>query len=109
MGWIAHTFGWKQCFWLAGLSALALGAVWFHAVHNVNTHPRVSPAELELIERGGGLANLDAASRPLTKTLTWPAVRWLLGKRMLVGIYLGQYCITTLTWFFLSWFPIYLS
>ena len=28
---------------------------------------------------------------------------------MLIGIYLGQYCITTLTWFFLTWFPIYLS
>jgi ACS family glucarate transporter-like MFS transporter len=28
---------------------------------------------------------------------------------MLVGIYLGQYCITTLTWFFLTWFPIYLN
>jgi ACS family glucarate transporter-like MFS transporter len=28
---------------------------------------------------------------------------------MLVGIYLGQYCITTLTWFFLTWFPIYLA
>ncbi|MGA7316842.1 MAG: MFS transporter [Silvibacterium sp.] len=28
---------------------------------------------------------------------------------MLAGIYLGQYCITTLTWFFLTWFPIYLS
>ena len=28
---------------------------------------------------------------------------------MLVGIYIGQYCITTLTWFFLTWFPVYLS
>jgi MFS transporter, ACS family, glucarate transporter len=28
---------------------------------------------------------------------------------MLVGIYLGQFCITTLTWFFLTWFPIYLG
>ncbi len=27
---------------------------------------------------------------------------------MLVGIYLGQMCITTLTYFFLTWFPIYL-
>ena len=27
---------------------------------------------------------------------------------MLVGIYIGQYCITTLTWFFLTWFPVYL-
>jgi ACS family glucarate transporter-like MFS transporter len=28
---------------------------------------------------------------------------------MLAGIYLGQYCITTLTWFFLTWFPVYLA
>jgi hypothetical protein len=27
---------------------------------------------------------------------------------MLVGIFLGQYCINVLTWFFLTWFPIYL-
>jgi ACS family glucarate transporter-like MFS transporter len=28
---------------------------------------------------------------------------------MLVGVYFGQYCITTLTWFFLTWFPVYLQ
>jgi ACS family glucarate transporter-like MFS transporter len=33
----------------------------------------------------------------------------LLSHRMLVGVYIGQYCITTLTWFFLTWFPLYLS
>ena len=27
---------------------------------------------------------------------------------MLLGIYIGQYCITTLTYFFLTWFPVYL-
>jgi ACS family glucarate transporter-like MFS transporter len=27
---------------------------------------------------------------------------------MLVGIYLGQFCITTLTYFFITWFPVYL-
>src|SRR5208283_283499 len=26
----------------------------------------------------------------------------------MIGIYLGQYCITTLTCFFITWFPIYL-
>jgi MFS transporter, ACS family, glucarate transporter len=109
MGWIAHTLGWKQCFWLAGVIALGLGAVWFHVVHSVKTHPRINPAEIELIERGGGLVSLDGSHQPRVNTLTWPVVRWLLGKRMLVGIYLGQYCITTLTWFFLTWFPIYLS
>jgi ACS family glucarate transporter-like MFS transporter len=33
----------------------------------------------------------------------------LLGSRMLVGVYLGQFCITTLTYFFIQWFPGYLE
>ena len=109
MGWIVHAFGWKQCFWFAGLIALALGAIWFKVIYGVRTHPHISPAEIKLIERGGGLASLDAATQPRANTLTWSAVCWLLRSRMLVGIYLGQYCITTLTWFFLTWFPIYLG
>jgi ACS family glucarate transporter-like MFS transporter len=109
MGWIAHALGWQQCFWFAGLIALALGVAWFHVIHGVKTHPRISPQEIELIERGGGLVSLDGRNQRRTNTLTGPVVRWLLGNRMLVGIYLGQYCITTLTWFFLTWFPIYLS
>lgn len=109
MGWIAHAFDWEQCFWFAGLIALALGVVWFRVIHGVKAHPRISPQEIELIERGGGLVSLDGGNQPRANTLTWPVVQWLLGNRMLVGIYLGQYCITTLTWFFLTWFPIYLS
>jgi MFS transporter, ACS family, glucarate transporter len=109
MGWIVHTWGWKQCFWFAGILGLALGAVWFRVIDGVKTHPRISPAEIEYIERGGGLANLDASARPAGTLLTWSTMKWFLGNRMLVGIYLGQYCITTLTWFFLTWFPIYLN
>jgi ACS family glucarate transporter-like MFS transporter len=32
----------------------------------------------------------------------------VLANRMLLGIYLGQYCINVLTYFFATWFPIYL-
>ena len=75
----------------------------------VKTHPRIGQVEIDHIEEGGGLANLDGKARAGGNTLTWAAVKWLLSNRMLAGIYLGQYCITTLTWFFLTWFPIYLS
>jgi ACS family glucarate transporter-like MFS transporter len=109
MGWIVNVVGWKQCFWFAGLIGLALAIAWFRLVHSVESHPRISPAEIELIQQGGGLASLDAASRPRANTLTWSSIKWLLSQRMFVGIYLGQYCITTLTWFFLTWFPIYLT
>jgi len=96
MGWIVNVVGWKQCFWFAGLIGLALAIAWFRLVHSVESHPRISPAEIELIQQGGGLASLDAASRPRANTLTWSSIKWLLSQRMFVGIYLGQYCITTL-------------
>ena len=109
LGWIVHSLGWKACFWFAGFAGLILAWAWFRIVHGVKNHPRISPAEIDLIERGGSLAGLDANARPSANTLTWSAVRWLLSNRMLVGIYIGQYCITTLTWFFLTWFPVYLN
>ena len=109
MGWIVHMWGWKQCFWFSGAIGLGLSAVWFQVVDGVKTHPRISQLEIDHIEQGGGLANLDSNARARGNTLTWASVRWLLSNRMLVGVYLGQYCITTLTWFFLTWFPIYLS
>lgn len=28
--------------------------------------------------------------------------------RMMIGIYIGQYCINALTYFFITWFPVYL-
>ncbi len=75
----------------------------------VKDHPRISPAEIDYIEQGGGLVSADRVGKTKGSLLTWTAVKELLSHRMLVGIYLGQYCITTLTWFFLTWFPVYLS
>ncbi len=113
MGWIAHISGWKQCFWFLGLLGLGLAWLWSRIIHGVKDHPRINQAEMDFIERGGGLTSIDfksGNSQPHSRNrLTWSAVRMLLSNRMLVGIYLGQYCITTLTWFFLTWFPVYLA
>ncbi|MFH4280219.1 MFS transporter, partial [Acinetobacter baumannii] len=35
-------------------------------------------------------------------------VKQLLASRMMLGIFIGQYCVNTLTYFFLTWFPVYL-
>jgi ACS family glucarate transporter-like MFS transporter len=92
-----------------GLFGFVLAFAWWKTIYNVKDHPLISPAEIDYIEKGGGLANLDRAAGASRRTpLTWRGMKELLSHRMLVGIYLGQFCITTLTYFFITWFPIYL-
>jgi ACS family glucarate transporter-like MFS transporter len=109
LGFIAHVAGWRSCFWFMGLLGFVFAAIWVKSIYEVKQHPLISAAEIDYIEQGGGLVNADRAVKGTRSVLTWAAVKMLLSHRMLVGIYLGQYCITTLTWFFLTWFPVYLS
>lgn len=104
MGWLTHRFGWPPVFWVMGVIGLVFAMSWPRFIHGPREHPWANAAEVAHIENGGGLVDMDRKG---------PAVQWsmlgqLLCNRMLVGIYLGQYCITTLTWFFLTWFPVYL-
>ena len=108
-GGLLHRYGWQSCFWFMGALGAILTIVWFTNIYGVKDHPRISAAEVETIERGGGLVNTDTQASAKKNTLTWATVKMLLSHRMLVGVYIGQYCITTLTWFFLTWFPLYLS
>jgi len=103
LGWIIYVAGWRACFWFMGALGLVFALIWAKNIYDVRGHPRISSAEIDYIEQGGGLVDVRGTR------LTWAAVKALLSHRMLVGIYLGQYCITTLTWFFLTWFPIYLG
>ncbi len=107
MGWIAHTYGWPPVFWFMGAVGLGFAAIWPRLIHGPREHPRANAAEISHIERGGGLVDLDRKGAP-GAPVRWSVLGQLLGNRMLLGIYFGQYCITTLTWFFLTWFPIYL-
>lgn len=106
-GWLTHTYGWRSCFWFMGAFGVLLALAWRKLVHNVKEHPLISPAEIEHIEKGGGLANLDRG-KAKSNPVTWAGVKQLLSHRMLIGIYIGQFCITTLTYFFITWFPVYL-
>ena len=108
--WLSHSYGWQSCFWFVGCFGFVLALVWSKTVYNVKDHPWVSQSEVEFIERGGGLVNVDrvAGAKSGGTPMTWAGVKQLLSQRMLVGIYLGQFCINTLTTFFLTWFPLYL-
>jgi len=108
MGWLVHAFGWRSIFWAMGALGLAAAASFAAFIHSPLRHPSINAAELRHIEEGGGLVRIEERGEARERTFTWPNLRQLLSSRMMVGIYLAQYAINVLTYFFVTWFPIYL-
>jgi ACS family glucarate transporter-like MFS transporter len=110
MGWLVHSFGWQSVFYVMGGLGIVMSFVWLKTIYGPRLHPRINKAELDFIEAGGALVDLEGGGKPsaAARMATGPVIRQLLGNRMLLGVYIGQYCITTLTYFFLTWFPVYL-
>jgi MFS transporter, ACS family, glucarate transporter len=107
MGWLAQEYGWRSVFLAMGGIGLIGAALFWAVVQSPSRHKGISKREYDYIESGGALVNLDrpaAAPQPIR----WGIVGQLLANRMLLGIYLAQYCITALTYFYATWFPIYL-
>jgi ACS family glucarate transporter-like MFS transporter len=105
MGFVTHALGWEY------VRDGALASAW----------PRSRPVDPRPDDPGHHAAELATSSRAALVNLDhpgkdtgpangprWSHVKRLLSSRMLVGVYIGQYCITTLTYFFLTWFPVYL-
>jgi MFS transporter, ACS family, glucarate transporter len=110
MGWLVHSFGWQSVFYVMGGLGLAMALVWNTVIYGPKAHPWANQAEIDYIQAGGALVDLDgqkaAAKPPEVRTLA--CIKELLGTRMLLGVYIFQYCINVLTYFFLTWFPVYL-
>ncbi len=125
MGWITQTHGWPYTFYFMGIVGIVVSFVWLKVVYSPKDHPRINELELAYLEQGGALVDMDQAITQRraavagTNVAAVPAVapaakprfsyiKQLRGNCMLLGIYVAQYCITTITYFFLTWFPVYL-
>jgi len=120
MGWIVSSLGWPHVFYFMGGLGILVSLIWLAAVYAPKDHPRLRESELDYIERGGALVNMDQPkaeeqaghSQPQREDRQagqeWNYIRQLITNRMMLGIFLGQYCINTLTYFFITWFPVYL-
>lgn len=109
MGYLVHTYGWQSVFYVMGGLGILLSMVWLKVIYGPKNHPSISKDELDYIQEGGGIVDLDGAKASAAPQVhTWPCIKELLSNRMLLGVYIAQYCITTLTYFFLTWFPVYL-
>jgi ACS family glucarate transporter-like MFS transporter len=115
MGWLVHTYGWPSVFYAMGVLGVLMTGIWLKTIYAPKDHPRANAAELRFIDAGGALVDLETREDDAAAKTNQPAkvalgasIREMLGSRMLLGIFIAQYCINALTYFFLTWFPIYL-
>ncbi|MCS3390719.1 MFS transporter [Burkholderia thailandensis] len=108
MAWLVHRFGWHEVFVVMGAIGIAAAFAWRAVVRDPKDHPRMNRAEIEYIENGGGLVNMDRAGVANAQGPDLGYIGQLLKNRMMMGVYVAQYCINALTYFFITWFPVYL-
>ncbi|AUX94814.1 MFS transporter [Mixta gaviniae] len=108
MAWLTHSLGWEHVFVWMGALGIVLSFVWFAFYREPHSDPRLSAEEKALMKEGGALVDLEADRKKNAKPTSLREMKCLFNNRNLWAIYLGQYCITALTYFFITWFPIYL-
>ncbi|GDX07510.1 MFS transporter [Buttiauxella sp. A111] len=109
LGWLTFAWGWEHVFTVMGGIGFVLTFLWVKFIHNPTDHPRMSKEELDYITKGGAVVDMDHKKPGVA--VQGPKLHYikqLLTNRMMLGVFFGQYFINTITWFFLTWFPIYL-
>jgi MFS transporter, ACS family, glucarate transporter len=108
LGVLVHEAGWPYPFFFMGVLGLAAALVFLYFVKSPTRHSLINKAEFDFIAANGALVNVEDAQGTGSAAFTWANVKQVLANRMLIGIYIGQYCINVLTYFFITWFPPYL-
>ena len=120
MGWITHAFGWRWVFVMLGVIGLLLAGLWLRWMRPPREHARLDAGELATMEAGGALVDLDArrdgrdadtasTTTPRRAPLNRATIVRIFSSRALWGVYVSQYAVNALTYFFITWFPVYLA
>jgi MFS transporter, ACS family, D-galactonate transporter len=102
-------YGWQSVFFLTGALGLVWAAVWYLTYRDPAESRSLGASELAYIRAGGGVPDTGSAKSIVRKAFSWSDLGIVLSHRKLWGVYLGQYALTSTLWFFLTWFPTYLS
>ncbi len=108
LAWLQHHYGWHMVFVSTGLLGIVWGVLWFMIYREPRQFKGANAAEIELIQQGGGVVDLDRSVKEKRAPFNWNDLGLVMSKRKLWGVYLGQFCLTSTLWFFLTWFPTYL-
>lgn len=105
---IHNSIGWRGLFIVTGVIGILWSFVWLIVYNDPQKSKWVSQQELEYIKAGGAIMEeIPTDDQPKAK-LTKENLKQLFTKK-LIGIYIGQFAISGTFWFFLTWFPSYLT
>ncbi|WP_263261964.1 MFS transporter [Pseudomonas sp. RIT-PI-S] len=106
LAWLQQAYGWHMVFVITGGVGVAWALAWYALYREPRAFRGANAAEVALIEQGGGL--VDIAGKPKARGIDLGELKIVLTQRKLWGIYIGQFCLNSTLWFFLTWFPTYL-
>lgn len=98
--------GWRGLLITSGSLGIVWAVIWYFVYRDPQNHGTVSKAELDYIEKGGGL--VENSSEKNEAKFNWNDLLEALRHRKLWGVYIGQFCLGATAIFFLTWFPTYL-
>ncbi|HBZ16523.1 MFS transporter [Pantoea sp. NPDC088449] len=107
--WIQELLSWHWVFIITGAIGIIWSLVWIKCYQAPSQSKGINKAELDYIREGGAMVDGDAPSEKKTRTKLTAADWKLVFHRKLCGVYLGQFAVTSTLWFFLTWFPNYLT
>lgn len=108
LAWLQHHYGWHMVFVSTGLLGIVWGVLWYLIYREPRQFKGANAAEIELIQKGGGVVDLDKRVTEKKAPFNWNDLGLVMSQRKLWGVYVGQFCLTSTLWFFLTWFPTYL-
>lgn len=104
---IHNSIGWRGLFIVTGVIGIVWSFVWYVLYSDPQKNKWVSQYELDYIKERGAVFETEVSEKKKSK-LTKGNLKKLFTKK-LIGIYIGQFAISGTFWFFLTWFPSYLT
>jgi ACS family D-galactonate transporter-like MFS transporter len=107
--WVQHVSSWHWVFITTGAVGIIWSLVWLYTYKSVQKDRHANKAEVDLIVTGGGIVDeQEDSGRKIHRKLTGQDWKMVFHPK-LVGVYIVQFSLATTVWFFLTWFPTYLS
>ncbi|MFO6493720.1 MFS transporter [Hafnia alvei] len=107
--WLQEKTSWHWVFIVTGAIGILWALIWHFAYQAPRKSKFANQAEIDHIANGGGMVDGDVATGKKETAPSTTADWKLVFHRKLVGVYIGQFAIASTLWFFLTWFPNYLT